>query len=143
MAKFRENKDVSPRTPKVFNKKNSNIIKLIKRKDFLAIGTKHNVRVRGLNLQARKRSNQNSGSIRNNIRVGFTCSKKVGNAVRRNSAKRRLRHVARECLPCIGKYGWDYNLIGHYKYTEEMNFADLKRSFIQAINQIHKFEKTE
>ena len=36
------------------------------------------------------------------IRVGFTCSKKVGNAVTRNRAKRRLRAVAREALPGAG-----------------------------------------
>ena len=36
------------------------------------------------------------------IRVGFTCSKKVGNAVARNRAKRRLRAVAREVLHAMG-----------------------------------------
>ena len=81
-----------------------------------------------------------ASSIRNLIRVGFTCSKKVGNAVRRNAAKRRLRHLARDCLPNMGKNGWDYILIGHEKYTEEMNFNELKNSFIKALNQIHQFE---
>ena len=39
------------------------------------------------------------------MRVGFTCSKKVGNAVARNRAKRRLRAVAREVLPDRGRAG--------------------------------------
>ena len=37
------------------------------------------------------------------VRVGITCSKKVGNAVVRNRAKRRLRAIAREILPTWGR----------------------------------------
>ena len=125
------------------NKNNTKIIKLLKRPDFLAVGSKLRVRARGLNLHARKRSDEELGLARNQIRVGFTCSKKVGNAVRRNFAKRRLRHIARECLPAIGKLGWDYNVIGHHKFTEQMNFCDLKKSFVSAVKQIHRFEKSK
>ena len=142
MEKSREIKPACSLTKtKLLNKNNNKIIKILKRKEFLAISTKFRVRAKGLNLQARKRSNDEISSAPDLIRVGFTCSKKVGNAIRRNNAKRRLRHLARNCLPDVGKSGWDYNLIGHAKYTEEMNFNDLKNSFIKAINQIHKFEK--
>ena len=119
------------------------IVKILKREEFIAISLKFKVRAKGLNLQARKRSEAEISSIPHLIRVGFTCSKKVGNAVRRNSAKRRLRHLARDCLPNVGKSGWDYILIGHQKHTEEMNFNDLKNSFIKAINQVHQFEKSK
>ena len=41
------------------------------------------------------------------LRVGFTASKKIGNAVARNRAKRRLRAAAREVLPLLGRKGHD------------------------------------
>ncbi len=46
------------------------------------------------------------------LRVGITVSRKVGNAVARNRARRRLRAVARETLPGQAMPGHDYVLIG-------------------------------
>ncbi len=43
--------------------------------------------------------------------LGFTASKKVGNAVARNRAKRRLREAARKLLPEHGLPGVDYVLV--------------------------------
>jgi len=45
------------------------------------------------------------------IRVGFTATKKVGNAIIRNRAKRRMRSVALETLPKLGQKGTDYVFI--------------------------------
>ena len=45
------------------------------------------------------------------LRVGFTATKKLGNAVVRNRAKRRLRHAARLLLPLYGQPGWAYVLV--------------------------------
>ena len=45
------------------------------------------------------------------IKVGFTATKKIGNAVVRNRAKRRLRAAAEVMLPQFGKPGHDYVLI--------------------------------
>jgi len=44
-------------------------------------------------------------------RVGFTASRKVGSAVKRNRAKRRLRAAAAALLPLLGREGRDYVLI--------------------------------
>jgi ribonuclease P protein component len=45
------------------------------------------------------------------IRAGFTATKKVGGAVVRNRAKRRMREAARALLPQFGRAGTDYVFI--------------------------------
>ena len=126
---------------KRLSKNSDTVIKIMKRSDFISISSKLRARATGLNLQAMKRPDKDFPNMSHLIRIGFTCSRKVGNAVRRNAAKRRLRHVARECLPEVGQIGWDYVVVGRYKETEEMDFNDLKRSFKTAINQIHTSRK--
>ncbi len=46
------------------------------------------------------------------IRVGFTVSRKVGNAVVRNRVRRRLREVARLVIPQVARDDQDYVLVG-------------------------------
>ncbi|QUD87663.1 ribonuclease P protein component [Phenylobacterium montanum] len=45
------------------------------------------------------------------IRAGFTATRKIGGAVVRNRAKRRLREAARQLLPLHGRAGYDYVFI--------------------------------
>lgn len=45
------------------------------------------------------------------IRLGFTATKKIGGAVTRNRAKRRLREAARALAPIHGRPGCDYVFI--------------------------------
>lgn len=52
------------------------------------------------------------------IGVGYTASKKVGGAVVRNRAKRRLREVARAGLTAHGQPGWRYVLVARAGDTE-------------------------
>lgn len=45
-------------------------------------------------------------------RIGFTVSKKVGNAVKRSRARRRLKEAARAAFPASAPSGWGFVLIG-------------------------------
>ncbi len=105
---------------------------LRKRSDFLAAARAKRSSQSGLLLQARNRGDQDP------LRVGYTCSKKIGNAVTRNRAKRRLREVARAVLPDMGHDGWDYVLIGRPRVTVERPFSDLLDDLRRALRQIHK-----
>ena len=79
------------------------ITRLKVRADFLA-AAKAAYQARGaVVIQARKR-----GEDESSMRVGFTATKKVGNAVVRNRAKRRLREAAQLLLPIHGLSGHDY-----------------------------------
>ena len=63
-------------------------------------------------VQARRRAEEESEYTDDTaIRTGFTATKKVGNAVVRNRAKRRLREAARLLLPDHGLPGHDYVFI--------------------------------
>ena len=75
------------------------------------------------------------------VRVGFTCSKKVGNAVARNRAKRRLREAAWRVLPEAAQPGWDYVLIGRRETTAALPFHELLLSLKTAMHNLHKVQR--
>ena len=70
-------------------------------------------------------------------RVGFTVSKKVGNAVERNRVRRRLREVVRLSDADVFRTGNDYVLIGR-RAALEVSFARLAEDFAGALTRIHK-----
>ncbi len=107
---------------------------LKKRAEFLAAARAQHRGTKGLMLQGRARGDGDDEGLR----VGFTCSKKVGNAVARNRAKRRLREVARAVLPSHGRAGWDYVLIGRHETTANRDFEDLKGDLIYALKKVHE-----
>jgi ribonuclease P protein component len=69
--------------------------------------------------------------------VGYTCSKKVGGAVQRNRAKRRLRALAAEGLPGRARDGWDYVLIGRAETTAARPFPKLRDDLEFALAKVH------
>jgi ribonuclease P protein component len=69
------------------------------------------------------------------IRVGFTASRKVGNAVVRNRAKRRMRAAAASVLPALGQPGTDYVLIARAD-TAHRPFAELIADLEAALRRI-------
>jgi ribonuclease P protein component len=80
--------------------------RLKKRADFLAAASGVKVHGTGFVLQLRERDDNNPA------RVGFTVSKKVGNAVQRNRVRRRLREIVRLNAPGCVRAGCDYVVIG-------------------------------
>ncbi|WP_299653413.1 ribonuclease P protein component [uncultured Jannaschia sp.] len=105
---------------------------LRKRPQFLALNRAVRVPAESFLLQARDRGDGDPV-----IGVGFTCSKKVGNAVARNRAKRRLREIARLELPTRGRQGWDYALIGRAEVTAGRAFEALRDDLRRALAKAH------
>jgi ribonuclease P protein component len=71
------------------------------------------------------------------LRVGFTASKKIGNAVARNRAKRRLRAAASQLLPLLGRPGHDYVLVARGT-TVARPFPALLSDITMALKAAHK-----
>ncbi len=107
---------------------------LAQRADFLRAAQARRQGTPGFLLQARRRGAEEPAQ---GIRVGFTCSKKVGNAVARNRAKRRLREIARKLIPAKGHPGWDYVLVGRPGVTGTRDFTLLMADLATALGQIH------
>ena len=107
---------------------------LSKRADFLRAARAKRQGTSGMMVQGRKRQPDETSA---GIRVGYTCSKKVGNAVARNRAKRRLREAARLVLPTHGRPGWDYVLIGRREITSSRAFSGLLSDLTSALTKIH------
>ena len=109
---------------------------LKKRSEFLAAARARKQGTKAMMIQARKRRD-NEDIDPSVIRVGFTCSKKVGNAVARNRAKRRMRELARAILPTHGHAGWDYVLIGRKDETDSRDFKTLQGDLKWALRKLH------
>jgi ribonuclease P protein component len=69
------------------------------------------------------------------IRVGFTVSRKVGNAVVRNRVRRRLREVARLVIPGQARADLDYVLVGRQGALER-DFAKLQQELVEALKRL-------
>lgn len=69
------------------------------------------------------------------IRVGFTVTKKIGNAVIRNRMKRRFREIARAALPDHGIAGADHVIIGRASGVER-DFAALQKDLDRALRMV-------
>ena len=52
-------------------------------------------------------------------RYGVTATKKIGNAIKRNKAKRRIRNLLKDLLPKYGKNGYDYVFIAKENLIDE------------------------
>jgi ribonuclease P protein component len=106
------------------------MIRLLQRRDFLAAAKAPAVSTPGIVIQGRKRTDDGPA------RVGFTCTKKLGNAVMRNRIRRRIKEAARLTLPQLAQTQYDYVLIGRMA-AEKRAFEDLRKDIISAVTKLH------
>ena len=105
---------------------------LRQRADFLKAASARRQSAGSFMLQARARGDDLAP------RVGFTASKKIGNAVARNRAKRRLRAAVQEVLRPLAQPGWDYVLVARPDSTIARPFADLIADLRRAVLAVHR-----
>lgn len=111
--------------------------RLLSRKDFLRVAAGRRKWVApGLILQACAGDGAaGTGPHAEGRRVGFTASKKVGNAVARNRAKRRLRAAAREVMSDAALAGTDYVLVARME-TVSRPYALLKQDLETGLRRL-------
>ena len=109
----------------------SKLLALSKNEDFLKL------------LKCKKTSNKYAtiffgrlnNKNKNNLNISFVTKKKIGNAVKRNKIKRRLRNIMNEAVKKI-KINFDYSFLviakssmlnNEYKIIKEILFQDFKK----------------
>jgi ribonuclease P protein component len=108
--------------------------RLKRRTDFRAAATGARAPGRAFVLQARRRADDGP------VRVGFTVSKQVGNAVERNRVRRRLREIIRRTAGGRLCGGHDYVLIGR-RAALKAAFGEMMQELDAALRQIHAPER--
>lgn len=103
-----------------------------KRRDFLRVAKGAYIATHNMVLQAAP-----SLSQIDDIMVGYTATKKIGNAVCRNKSKRRLRAVVHEVLEKYALPHVDYVFVARLS-TATCDYKELKSDTVYAIKKINK-----
>lgn len=114
----------------------SQVDKLRKRRDFLAAAKAERAGVASFLLQGRHRQDEDD------VRLGFTVTKKVGNAVVRNRIRRRMREAARAVVPGAGRPGYDYVMVAR-PHALRAPFPDLVHDLERALARLHGGGRTK
>ena len=103
--------------------------KITKRSDYVKAARGRYIKTSSLFLQKVKRDDKKIP------RYGVTASKKIGIAVERNRAKRRIRHAIKEVLPKYGKNGYDYVVVATAK-TNKVSWKTVLNDLEMAFREI-------
>ena len=105
------------------------------RKEFLYVRDGARFVTPGLVLQARARpAPEDLGS---SSRFGFTASRAIGGAVKRNRARRRLKEAVRIVAPEHAVPGYDYVLIAR-SGTVQRRFTEITKDLERALTKVHQ-----
>jgi ribonuclease P protein component len=108
---------------------------LNKRSEFLHVTGGRRYVAPSLVLEARARANGEAPD-RHLARFGFTATKRLGGAVVRNRARRRLKEAVRLTAPAHAVEGYDYVLIARAG-TVQRRFAELIKDLERALAKVH------
>ena len=106
------------------------VVRLRHRPQFLFVRGGEAYRTRSMVVQARKRPKKDQTK---HIGEGFTATKKVGNAVVRNRAKRRLRAASAQLLSRYGRGGVDYVFIAR---QQTANLDDMEKALVSLASKL-------
>ena len=110
--------------------------RLKRRADFLRVaGQRKKWATQGLILQVAPLPEGAHTRKADAVRIGFTCSKKVGNAVARNRARRRLKAAVDAVFPDLARPGLDYVVIGR-RETVERDYSLLLQDLRTALKRV-------
>jgi ribonuclease P protein component len=108
------------------------LVTIKKRSDFLAANAGRRAAMPGFVLLVRDRGDDDP-----QMRVGFTVTRKIGNAVTRNRMKRRFRALASEIIPASGIPGSDHVMIGRSGGIER-DFGLLRQDLAKALQRVSR-----
>lgn len=108
--------------------------RLKRRADFLAVAKGTRIQASPFLLQSLDRRDRNAP------RIGFTVTKKTGNAVERNRIRRRLRAAAAAVAPRAARQGFDYVLVAR-RPALTVPFATMLEDLDRALARIHMQKK--
>ena len=110
--------------------------RLKKRASFLRVRKGNAWRSGALVLQARRRP-CGCDVQKNAARFGFTATKRLGPAVIRNRARRRLKETVRLAAPARARPGYDYVVIARQGALTR-SFAKLQNDLCRALEHVHE-----
>jgi ribonuclease P protein component len=105
------------------------------RPDFLAVRGGQKASTPGFLLEAKPRRPGNPAGPE--PRFGFTVTKKLGNAVRRNRIRRRLKAAVAEAAADLGVTGFDYVIVARAAAFDR-RYGDLVADVTSALRRVHK-----
>ncbi|MDA7949063.1 MAG: ribonuclease P protein component [Hyphomicrobiaceae bacterium] len=115
--------------------------RLKKRADYLRVRGGRSWRSGSLVLQARRRTEQDD-RFASPPRFGFTATRRIGTAVARNRARRRLKETVRRIAQSHARPGYDYVVIAR-RGALTRSFTNMQKDLEEAFSGVHKEQKTQ